>query len=182
MSIMLRVCTRDAVTTSRKRKAESFYLRRSGRGRRITALTTALFAPFVIFGCAQLTPETPLSKTPPAVRFTCHSAQQCIVQVVVDCSHSPCSITSPSSQHTVAANGFDVVWMIVPGAGQSYLFKNPGGIYFKAGGQNGLKCHPEEHDTKFSCNGDRTGGTYEYGIELVGTPPVRRLDPWIVNN
>jgi hypothetical protein len=175
MSITLLARTRDAFATA------WFYARHGVRGRRITALSliTAAFASSVLPGCAAVPPR---SRVPHPLAFTCHSAQQCVVQVTVDCGHSPCTITVPDNQQFVDANGFDIVWAIVPGTGQSYKFKNPGGIFFKTTqGQNAFMCHAEANATKFSCHGDRNGNAYEYGIELVGQPPVSILDPWIVN-
>ena len=128
----------------------------------------------MLYGCAEL-----VSK-PPAP-FPCQSAEQCAVHVEVSCTNTPCTI---SVDHpNVAAHGFAVVWEIVPKAGQSYLFKNPGGIFFKTpSGQSAFACHPEMNDKKYRCQGNRDGKTYEYGIELVGTPPVSKLDPFIVND
>jgi hypothetical protein len=154
---------------------------RGGRGWRVAPLRLAavLFASIVMSGCSTFAPGA--STTPPPVSFTCHSAQQCTVKVVVDCAHSPCTITVPGADN-VAANGFDVVWEIVPAAGQSYVFKNPGGISFKTQeGAASFSCHAEMNDTRYRCHGNRNGNAYEYGIELVGTPQVAILDPWIVN-
>jgi len=149
------------------------------RARRVGVLSgiAAILAGLLIAGC-----ET-LEFAPPAVSATCHSAQQCKVPVVVECPPSGCAITSPSKVDNIDANGFDVVWEIVPKAGQSYTFKNPGGIFFKqAEGQQLFVCHPEMNGTRFSCHSNvKNARSYEYGIELVGTPPVSRLDPWIVN-
>jgi hypothetical protein len=38
------------------------------------------------------------------------------------------------------------------------------------------------NDKKYRCQGNRDGKTYEYGIELVGTPRVSKLDPYVVND
>jgi len=152
-----------------------------GRQRRASPLrpAAALFASIVMSGCSTFAPGA--STTPPPVSFTCHSAEQCTVKVVVDCGHMPCTITVPGADN-VAANGFDVVWEIVPAAGQSYVFKNPDGIFFKTQeGKQSFTCHAEAHDARFRCHGNRNGNAYEYGIELVGTPQVAVLDPWIVN-
>jgi hypothetical protein len=152
-----------------------------GHGWRATPLrlAAAVYASIVMSGCSSLSPSE--STTPPPVSFTCHSAQQCTVKVVVDCEQSPCTIKVPGADN-VAANGFDVVWEIVPAAGQSYVFKNPGGIFFKTQeGQQAFGCHAEAHDARYRCHGNRNGNTYEYGIELAGMPQVAILDPWIVN-
>lgn len=142
-------------------------------------LAAAVCASIVMSGCNTLSPGT--STTPPPVSFTCHSAQQCTVKVVVGCAQSPCTITVPGAAN-VAANGFDVVWEIVPAAGQSYSFKNPDGIFFKTQeGKQAFTCHAEAQDARYRCHGNRDGNAYEYGIELVGTPQAAILDPWIVN-
>lgn len=140
------------------------------------SLVVAVLVGFAMSGCASF------AQTAPPVTATCHSAQQCRVPVEVTCSQSPCTISVPSQFGNVDANGFDVVWEIVPKEGQSYTFNNPGGIFFKKSeGQQAFMCHPEANGKRFSCHGNRNGNAYEYGIELVGSPPVAKLDPWIVN-
>ena len=42
-----------------------------------------------------------------------------------------------------------------------------------AGVQRAFNCHPEENGKRYRCRGNRDGKTYEYGIDLVGTPAVR---------
>jgi hypothetical protein len=148
------------------------------RLRRVTLV--GIVVGFLVSACSTVG----FSQTAPPVSAICQSAQQCKVPVVVDCPSSGCVITSPSKVHNIDANGFDVVWEIVPKAGQSYTFKNPGGIFFKsAEGQQLFMCHPEANGTRFSCHTNvKNAKPYEYGIELVGTPPVSRLDPWVVNH
>lgn len=151
------------------------------RIRRIRSLplASAVVVGLATFGCSTLDSG---AQTAPPVSFTCHSAQQCRVPVVVDCTASGCAITSPVRSENVDVNGFDVVWEIVPKAGQSYAFKDPGGIFFKTSeGAQAFACHAEANGKRFSCHGSRNGRPYEYGIELLGAPPVGRLDPWIVN-
>jgi hypothetical protein len=130
----------------------------------------------LLSACASFSPEAP-----PPPTLTCHSALQCVVKVEVTCAQSPCTI---SVNHlNVDANNNDVVWEIVAKAGQSYKFKDPGGIFFKtSSGQNAFQCHAEANATRYKCHGNRNGQTYEYGIELVGSPPVNKLDPWVVNH
>jgi len=68
----------------------------------------------------------------------------------------------------VIANGFKVVWEIVPVTGQSYLFKHDGGIFFKTPeGQHAFDCHPDENDARYKCHGNQNRNAYDYGIELV---------------
>ena len=146
------------------------------RVRRWVAPAFALGLWALLYGCS-----SGLVKTPPPPDLDCTSAEQCVVQVQIDCGHSPCTIGV--SKQNVAAHGFAVVWWIVDKPGQSYQFRNPGGVYFKSAGvQRGFDCHPEANGKRYRCRGDRDGKTYEYGIDLVGTPAVRILDPWIVNN
>ena len=151
------------------------------RSRRVTlpSIVVAVLVGFLISACS----TTGFSKTAPPVSSTCHSAQQCAVPVEVDCGHSPCVIRISSQFTNVDANGFDVVWQIVPKAGQSYKFKDPGGIAFKdAEGQQTFRCHSEANGARVKCHSDvKNGKAYEYGIDLVGSPPVSPLDPWIVN-
>jgi hypothetical protein len=147
------------------------------------SLVIGVFASFVLTGCGGVDSgfKTSEFKNPPPP-VTCHSAQQCTVPVEVNCTASPCAITVQSQYLNMAANGFAVVWEIVAKPGQSYKFKNPGGIFLKtAAGQQAFHCDAEMNDAKFSCHGNRDSKTYEYGIELVGSPPVSKLDPWIVN-
>lgn len=176
MFALLRACIHDVFTTQR------FYFPRAGDRRRVTllSLATAVLGSSVMFGCATLG-GSGSSKLPP-VGFGCTSAQQCRVQVSVDCSQTPCRLTIPDAQQIVEAKGFDVVWEIVPATGP-YLFKHQDGIFFKTPeGKNAFSCHPEANDARFSCHGDKNRNAYEYGIELVGPQPVTVLDPWIVNN
>ena len=177
MSIILQARTRKSVAR------ETLQPLRDTSARWLVRLIRATPAIGLQSGCASLAPaQTSSPETPPPISATCHSAQQCTLQVTVNCTHSPCTITLPDSQQNVDANGFDVVWEIVPGAGQSYVFKNPGGIFFKTPeGQNAFMCHREAQGAKFSCHGNKDGKNYKYGVELVGTPPVSVLDPWIVN-
>ena len=175
MSTMLPVSVTD-VSASR-----FLYSPGGGHGWRATPLrlAAAVCASIVMFGCNTLSPGA--STTPPPVSFTCHSAQQCTVKVVVGCAQSPCTITVPGAAN-VAANGFDVLWEIVPAPGQSYLFKNPGGIFFKTQeGEASFRCHAEMNDARYRCHGNGNGNAYEYRIALAGTPRVDILDPWIVN-
>jgi hypothetical protein len=141
---------------------------------------TVVFA-IAMSGSAAAAPAASSARKPPPVSYTCHSAQQCAIRVLVECASSPCRMSVPG-QENVSANGFDVVWEIVQSPGQSYLFRNPGGIRFKsAEGRKAFRCHAEMRGARYSCHGNRNGRSYEYQIELVGTPPVSVLDPWIVN-
>jgi hypothetical protein len=142
----------------------------------VFSLAVALL--FAMTGCGTLV----TAQTAPPVNATCHSAQQCTVPVVVTCS-ATCAITSPVDTDNIDANGFDVVWEIVSNSGQSYTFKNPGGIFFKdSEGQQLFTCGPEMNGKKFRCHSTtKNAKPYKYGIELVGTPTVSKLDPWIVN-
>jgi hypothetical protein len=112
MSTMLPVSVRDVPVPLLP------YSPHGGHGWRATPLrlAAAVCASIVMSGCSLLSPSE--STTPPPVSFTCHSAQQCTVKVVVDCEQSPCTIKVPGADN-VAANGFGVVWEIVPAAGQA---------------------------------------------------------------
>ena len=138
----------------------------------------------VVLGLGGLLPAcstlAPGSKAMPPITSTCHSAEQCVVPVTVACGATSCTSSIPADKQVLATNGFAVVWAIAPGS-EPYLFKNSGGIFFKAA-QTVWRCHSEAHDTRYRCksgHSDETG--QEYGIELVGPKPVTILDPWIVN-
>ena len=147
-------------------------------GTRSLSSCMAVLLGVAIFGCAPAYGQ----KRPPPVTFTCQSAQQCRVPVEVDCAHAPCSIRIAPRFENVDIKGFSAVWEIVQKPGQSYTFKNPGGIFFKsAAGQRAYNCHREANGKRFSCQGNKDGKQYEYGVELTGTPPVSKLDPWIVS-
>lgn len=151
------------------------------RSRRVTlrSVVLAIVVGFFVSACS----TAGFSKTAPPVSSTCHSAQQCAVPVEVDCGHSPCVIRIASQFTNVDANGFDVVWQIVPKAGQSYTFANPQGISFKESeGRQLFRCQPEANGATFRCHSNvKNGKPYEYAIEVTGSPPVAPLDPWIVN-
>jgi hypothetical protein len=140
-------------------------------------LITALVTTFLPFACRPSFAQP----TPPPPTLICHSALQCVVKVEVKCAQSACTIGV--NHLNVDANHNDVVWMIVAKAGQSYTFKDPGGIFFKeADGQKAFQCHAEVNGTRYKCHGDRDGKTHKYGIELVVSPPAKVIDPWVVNH
>jgi len=113
--------------------------------------------------------------------LTCHSAQQCRVQVSVACTGSTCK--AAVEFETVAANGFDVVWEIVNKPGQSYTFADDSGISFKTeAGRNAFRCHREANGNRIACMNRGTQGEFEYAVRLSGTPVVPPLDPWVVNH
>lgn len=147
--------------------------------RRVTSLSFVVAA---LVGFATFERGTLSSgQTRPPVTSTCHSAQQCVVPVTVTCGASSCTMMIPGNQRVLAANGWDVVWVVAPGSGP-YLFKNPGGVFFK-NPQVVWDCHAEVNDTRFRCKSkQRDGKGYEYGIDLVGPKPVTILDPSIVND
>lgn len=127
-----------------------------------------------MFGCSSLNPDMSHSKHP-RLGYECTSAEQCKVQVSMDCSVTPYQITVPDDQQIVVANGFTVVWEIVPATGQSYLFKHDGGISFKTSeGQHAFQnCHLEQNDARLKWQGDRNRNAYEYAIG----PAKARLSP-----
>src|SRR4051812_2932381 len=87
----------------------------------------ALVAALLLFACARFS-----SDRPPNPSLVCHSAQQCVIQAEVKCPQTPCTISV--THQNVRANNHDIVWEIVPKAGQSYKFKGVGGIFFKTAG------------------------------------------------
>jgi hypothetical protein len=140
-------------------------------------VVAALLAGAVVSGCGPVRSD---AKMHPPITSTCRNARQCEVPVTVDCHMSPCTITIPDAQKVMATKGFDVIWYIAPGS-EPFLFKNPGGVFFKDP-QAVWDCGREEHGARFRCkprHKDETG--QRYGIDLVGPKPVNVLDPWIVN-
>jgi len=124
------------------------------RLRRVTlrSAVVAIFGGLLISACSTVG----FSKTAPPVSSTCHSAQQCAVPVEVDCGPSPCVIRISSQFTNVDANGFDVVWQIVPKAGQSYTVRNPGGVSFKvAEGQRLFRCQTRNERRKVPMSQQR---------------------------
>ena len=113
--------------------------------------------------------------------LTCHSAQQCRVQVSVSCTGSTCKLAV--QYPVVGANGFDVVWEIVNQPGQSYTFTDDSGIAFKTdAGRNAFRCHREANGSRIACMNRGTRGEFEYAVRVGGAPSVPPLDPWVVNH
>ncbi len=113
--------------------------------------------------------------------MNCSSAEQCKVPVTVPCTPG-CMISVP--YEFVHAKGFDVVWEMKNGAGQSYEFDRNKGIEFKtAAGREAFRCHVEASGARYKCMNvpNAPQGTYEYGVTLVGAPAVNPIDPWVVN-
>lgn len=66
-------------------------------------------------------------------------------------------------------------------AGSAYRFPKNGIEILNAAGEF-EKCHAEENGMRFSCmNLHKKPGTYKYTIRVEGSPPVKPLDPTIVN-
>ena len=111
----------------------------------------------------------------------CPRPQPFRVTVEVTCVAAGCraSVDHPR----VAAQGNDVVWIIDNKPGQAYTFRGDAGVAFKTeAGRNVFRCHVEANGNRYACMNRRTPGTYEYGIQLGGSPAVPPLDPWIVNH
>ncbi|MEO8535884.1 MAG: hypothetical protein ABI533_00035 [Betaproteobacteria bacterium] len=147
--------------------------RAPGNGRRLR-WAIAVVAAVALIGCA-----APRGGDESA-DVTCNSAQQCRVEVRVDCSKQPCRIVV--DHPNVFARGNDIVWTVVNNAGQSYAFSRDDGVAFKsAAGRAAFSCHREANQARFACMNHRTPGRFEYAIRLDGSPPVGPLDPWVVN-
>ena len=151
----------------------------SNSARRSSPASVATLGSIVSAAMLFASPAKP--QTPPAP-YVCHSALQCVVTVAADCRSVPCTLSV--DRENVDLDGHAVVWEIKAVAGQNLLFRIPDGIYFKteAGRRAFSQCHPESHGQRWWCKGDLTGGTFEYRIELEGTPPSLPLDPWVVNH
>lgn len=178
MSITLRHSAKHAPSTGREATGDRCRVHDGEDGRSALHILAAIavVCASLLYGCAPLS-----TKTPPTPSLNCNSPATCVVPVEVNCTSTPCTVTVGHAN--VALHGFAVVWEIVEKSGQSYRFKNPGGVFFKtAGGTSAFRCHAQMNEKQYSCQGNRDGQPYEYGIELVGTPPVSTLDPWIVNN
>src|SRR4029079_5895113 len=113
--------------------------------------------------------------------LTCHSAQQCRVQVSVSCAGGTCGIAV--QYPTVGANGVDVVWEIANKPGQSYTFADDSGIAFKTDeGRSVFRCHREANGNRITCMNRGTRAVFEYAVRVSGAPSVPPLDPWVVNH
>ena len=145
----------------------------AGQRVRVAASIAAVALLALLHGCAKVPGEE-------STDFVCHSAQQCRVTVEVNCGASGCraSVDHPR----VLARGNDVVWIVDNKPGQSYAFRIEDGVFFKTdAGRQAFRCHREAAANRYACMNNRAPGTYEYGIQLIGSPAVPTLDPWVVN-
>ena len=152
---------------------------RNGTRSRHPLAWVAIAAAIALAGCAA--PGGPETGGHKRDDLTCHSAQQCRVQVSVSCTGSTCK--SAVQYPVVGANGFDVVWEIVNKPGQSYTFADDSGIAFKTeGGRSAFRCHREANGSRIACMNRGTKGEFEYAVQVSGAPSVPPLDPWVVNH
>jgi len=117
-----------------------------------------------------------------AVReINCNVVATCRVQVSVACSGALCSAAVDFDRVLGKRNG-EIVWEIVNQTGQTYAFDRAKGIAFAADPNGNFDCHVEASGGRFSCKNAGRRGEYKYTVNLVGSPTVGPLDPWVVNN
>jgi hypothetical protein len=151
-------------------KARDGVLRRAA-----TCATSAALLALALSGCAATR-----QAGPPPVDHVCAAGGRCDVNISVSCSQTACAIGVPFQN--IDANGQVVVWTIDRDAGR-HRFDSARGIAFKTpAGRAAFQCQPLGSDgRRYQCQGNHDRNTYEYGIEVVGTPANASLDPWIVN-
>jgi hypothetical protein len=128
----------------------------------------------VLLGCA------PMS-TMGLQQVDCNVVATCRVQVSVACSGALCSASVDFGRVIGKRNG-EIVWEIVNQTGQTYAFDRSKGIAFSADPNRTFDCHVEAGGGRFSCTNRGDRGEYKYTVNLVGSPTVGPLDPWVVNN
>jgi len=108
----------------------------------------------------------------------CRNTPDCRVQVSVNCSMSIfCSIAVDHDRVLGRRNG-KIDWELqTPG----YTFNSVNGIVFPSAPAI-FSCHQEANGRRFSCDNRGDPGEYKYTINVVGSPAVGPLDPWVVNN
>jgi len=136
---------------------------------RAPLLLLAVLTAAVLAGCAA-----------PPVRtadLDCRNTPDCRVQMSVNCFMAICNIAVDHDRVFSRANG-KIDWEIQT---VGYTFDRNNGIVFPSA-LAVFQCHAEANGRRFSCanRGDR--GEYKYTINLVGSPSVGPLDPWVVNN
>ena len=109
----------------------------------------------------------------------CSNAAECRVHVFVKCSGS-CA-TAVDHDRVIGKRNGEIVWEMQNQAGQTYAFDRVNGLVFAAGSTK-FPCHVEANGARFSCTNHGDREQYKYTINLVGSPAVGPLDPWVVNN
>ena len=139
------------------------------KARALLRLLALLFAS-VLAGCAA-----------PPVRtadLDCRNTPDCRVLVSVKCSTAIlCSTTVDHDRVFSRANG-KIDWEIETAG---YTFAGANGIVFSTAPAV-FQCHVEANGRRFSCGNRGDRGEHKYTVNLVGSPSVGPLDPWVVNN
>jgi hypothetical protein len=137
-------------------------------------LSCCLIVGTVLLGCA---PQSTVA----VHELNCHVVATCRVQVSVACSGALCSASVDFDRVIGKRNG-EIVWEIVNQTGQTYAFDRNNGIAFSADPNRNFDCHVEASGGRFSCKNRGDRGEYKYTVNLVGSPTVAPLDPWVVND
>jgi hypothetical protein len=123
-------------------------------------------------GCASQTVSTE--------DLNCSNTPDCRLHVFVKCTGS-CA-TAVDHERVIGKRNGEIVWEMQNQAGQAYAFDRVNGIVFPADLSANFRCHVEANGARFSCTNRGDRGQYKYTVNLVGSPAVRPLDPWVVNN
>jgi hypothetical protein len=129
------------------------------------ALLLAVFTAIVLAGCA----ITPVSTQD----LDCRNTPDCRVLVSVTCA-TTCAVTVDHDRVHSRRNG-KIDWELQSPA---YTFDPANGIVF----QGAFACHVEANGRKYSCDNNAGPGQYKYTVNLLGSPAVGPLDPWVVND
>jgi hypothetical protein len=106
----------------------------------------------------------------------CRNTPDCRVQVSVNCA-ATCAAAVDHDRVLSRRNG-KIDWVLeTPG----YTFNRTNGIVFPSAPEK-FPCHVEADGRRYSCDNNAGPGEYKYTVNLVGSPAVAPLDPWVVNN
>ena len=142
-------------------------------------LLSAVAVAAVLMGCAQLAPVKP----PPidARTLRCGTGQPCVIKVNVSCFLLVCkaSVDQPIVVISRESGNVPIRWEL---QNPNYKFAANGIEFVDAGDE--FKCGAlGPGDQRFQCvdKNSRRATTFKYIVNLVGSPPVPPLDPWVAN-
>ncbi len=136
----------------------------------IRALFVALLVGAAVAGCS----FNPIAT---AQDLDCRNAADCRVRVSVNCS--PACAAAVDHERVFGKRNGDIVWEL---QNQAYSFNRTNGIVFSSDSQGNFRCQVEANGRKVQCSNRGDRGEYKYTVNLVGSPSVGPLDPWVVNN